>query len=137
MIIRGQSLEHLDTNTCFLHSIRFQGEDEESEDDADYAPDAGGGSDAESSSDSDEDEDDDSDDGSRKKSKKRSGSGSAKKGASKQVGWMHSSVCRKDARFGEYSGLSCIQMGGIVHVHQFRLDVALVLRCLVILLLYV
>lgn len=70
--------------------LDFQGDEEESEDDADYAPDAPGGSDAESSSDSgDGDDDEDSDDGARKKSKKRSGSGSAKKGASKkQVGYM-------------------------------------------------
>eukprot|EP00903_Cladosiphon_okamuranus_P016677 g15378.t1 len=59
-----------------------QGHEEESEDDADYAPDAPGGSDAESSSDTDDDDDDeDSDDGARKKSKKRTASGSTKKGA--------------------------------------------------------
>lgn len=71
----------------------FQGDEEESEDDADYAPDAPGGSDAESSSDSDEDDgDEDSDDGERKKSKTRPASGSAKKGASKkQVGYLCSS----------------------------------------------
>lgn len=72
-----------DLEATFVHLFVFQGDEEESEDDADYAPDARGGSDAESSSDSD-DEDQDSDDGARKKSKKRSGSGSAKKGASKK-----------------------------------------------------
>lgn len=76
--------------SCHFNPLwSFQGDEEESEDDADYAPDARGGSDAESSSDSDEDdeEDEDSDDGARKKSKKRSGSGSSKKGAGKkQVG---------------------------------------------------
>ncbi|CAM9398979.1 unnamed protein product [Ectocarpus fasciculatus] len=61
-----------------------QGDDEESEDDADYAPDARGGSEAESSSDSDGDEDEDIDDGAHKTSKKRPGTGSAKKGATQK-----------------------------------------------------
>lgn len=66
---------------------RSQGEDEESEDDADYAPDARGGSDAESSSDSDGDAEEDSDDGAHKTSQKRPGTASAKKGATqKKVG---------------------------------------------------
>lgn len=67
----------------------FQGEDEESEDDGDYAPDARGGSDAESSSDSDGDNDEDSDSDAQQKSHKRPGTGSTKSGASKkQVGYV-------------------------------------------------
>lgn len=101
----------------------FQGDEEESEDDADYAPDAPGGSDAESSSDSDEDDgDEDSDDGERKKSKKRPASGSAKKGASKkQVGYLCSSyiplVCSGPVQYTPHGECSCYVMCSPVPSH--------------------